>query len=67
MKKALVLCLFILVSFIVGAVPLDFVVLLDISESMLPYFDDTINYLIGDLLKQHLVEFDGFHLLTFAD
>ncbi len=67
MKRVLILCIFVLVSFGVGAGPLDFVVLLDISESMLPYFDDTVNYLIGDLLKQHLAASDGFHLLTFAN
>ena len=67
MKKLLIFCIFALLSLGVGAGPLDFVVLLDISESMLPYFDDTINYLIGDLLKQHLVASDGFHLLTFAN
>ena len=67
MKKILILCVFAFISLCVGALPLDFVVLLDISESMFPYFDDTVNYLIGDLLTQHLVSSDGFHLLTFAD
>ncbi len=65
-RKFALLCLLVLISFAAAAEPLDFVVLLDISESMMPYFDDTVNYLIRDILKQHLAPSDGFHLLTFA-
>jgi hypothetical protein len=67
MKKILCVLLISLVSIAAHSEPLDFVVLLDISESMLPYFDDTLNYLIKDILGQHLEPDDGFHLLSFAD
>ena len=46
---------------------LEMVILLDISESMLPYYDDTVNFLIHDILDQHLQDEDKFHLLSFAD
>lgn len=45
---------------------LDFVILLDVSESMLPYFDDTVNYLIRDIVSEHLTTGDAFHLLSFS-
>ncbi|MBN1686065.1 MAG: VWA domain-containing protein [Spirochaetales bacterium] len=67
MKTILVPVFLVIIALAAAASPLDFVVLLDISESMLPYFDDTVNYLIRDILKEHLVPSDGFHLLTFAD
>jgi len=66
-RRLLLLCVLVFASLAAAAEPLDFVVLLDISESMLPYFDDTVNYLIRDILKQHLAPADGFHLLTFAN
>jgi hypothetical protein len=66
-SKKVLLVVFFCLAAAICAEPLDFVVLLDVSESMLPYFDDTVNYLIGDILQQHLKQDDGFHLLTFAD
>ena len=67
MKKAILLLLLVLAAVSGYSSPLDFIVLLDISESMLPHFDDTVNFLIRDILKEHLGRGDGFHLLSFAD
>ena len=67
MKKSFLLLLCVLAVAAAGADTLDFVVLLDISESMLPYFDDTVHFLIGDILNEHLAAGDAFHLLSFAD
>jgi hypothetical protein len=50
-----------------GAAPnLDLVVLVDTSESMFPYFDDLMNYLVQDLLTSRLHRGDTFHLLSFS-
>jgi hypothetical protein len=46
---------------------MDLVVLLDTSESMFSYFEDTANYLISGILSDHLKYGDNFHLLSFAD
>ena len=46
--------------------PVDFIVLLDVSESMFPFFDDTVHFLIRRVLEEHLQIDDGFHLLSFA-
>jgi len=45
---------------------LDLVVMVDTSESMFPYFDDLMNYLVQDLLTQKLHKGDSFHLLSFS-
>jgi len=45
----------------------DVVVMVDISESMFPVFDDVVNYLLRDLLENRLHQGDSFHLLSFAD
>ncbi len=69
MKKSL-LALIILVS-VVFAAPaaqtFDTVILLDTSESMFPYFDSSVDYLIQDIIKNQLKVGDTFHLLTFAN
>ncbi len=67
MRKLLLLVLLVLGLSSVGAEPLDFIVLLDISESTFPYFDEMANYLIRDIVGKHLAPGDGFHLLSFAD
>jgi hypothetical protein len=46
---------------------IDLVVLFDTSESMMPYFDNTVQYLLKDILKEHLTYGDSFHLISFAD
>ena len=45
---------------------LDLVVLVDTSESMFPYFDDLMNYLVQDLLTKRLHRGDTFHLVSFS-
>ena len=67
MKKVIAIALVLLSFSSLLAEPLDFIALLDVSESMLPFFEDTANYLIRDTLGQSLANGDGFHLLSFAD
>lgn len=45
----------------------ELLVMVDISESMFPFFDDLVDYLIKDLLKDNFQDDDYFHLLSFAD
>jgi Mg-chelatase subunit ChlD len=45
---------------------IDLVVLVDTSESMFPYFDDLMTYLVQDLLTKRLHRGDTFHLLSFS-
>jgi Mg-chelatase subunit ChlD len=45
---------------------LDLVVMVDTSESMFPYFDDLMNYLVQDLLTTRLHRGDTFHLISFS-
>ncbi len=46
---------------------IDVIVMVDTSESMFPFFDDLINYLIKDILEKRLNQGDTFYLLSFAD
>ncbi len=68
-KKVFVLCV-VCISLvfcgIASAEQTDFVVLLDVSESVFPIFDDLVNYLIKDALYYQLSFGDTFHLLSFA-
>jgi Mg-chelatase subunit ChlD len=50
----------------VAAENIDLVVMVDTSESMFPYFDDLMNYLVQDLLTAKLHRGDTFHLLSFS-
>ncbi|MBA7551340.1 hypothetical protein ES705_43879 [subsurface metagenome] len=45
----------------------ELLVMVDTSESMFLFFDDLVDYLIKDLLKDNLQDDDHFHLLSFAD
>ena len=49
-----------------AAANIDLVVMVDTSESMFPYFDDLMNYLVQDLLTARLHRGDTFHLLSFS-
>jgi Mg-chelatase subunit ChlD len=49
-----------------AAANIDLVVMVDTSESMFPYFDDLMNYLVQDLLTAKLHKGDTFHLLSFS-
>lgn len=45
----------------------ELLVMVDTSESMFLFFDDLVDYLIKDLLKDNFQDADYFHLLSFAD
>ncbi len=49
-----------------AAANIDLVVMVDTSESMFPYFDDLMNYLVQNLLTEKLHKGDTFHLLSFS-
>jgi hypothetical protein len=44
----------------------DLIVMVDISASMDPYFDDVVGYLLDDLMKTMLGWSDRFHFLSFS-
>lgn len=46
---------------------LDVVVLLDVSQSTLPYFEDVTDYVISSVVKDYLRRGDTFHLLSFGE
>jgi hypothetical protein len=60
--------LLLLVSFApdAGADSIDLVVMVDVSASMEPYFQDLVDYFINDLMRNMLQQGDRFHLLSFA-
>jgi hypothetical protein len=45
----------------------DVVVLLDVSQSVLPYFTDVTDYVVSSVVKDYLRFGDTFHLLSFGD
>lgn len=49
------------------SLPLDFVVMVDTSNSMEIYFDDLVDYIITDILKENLKPGDTFHLIRFSE
>ncbi|MFP4563642.1 MAG: vWA domain-containing protein [Spirochaetia bacterium] len=64
---AVILLLVVLALPAANAQQLDMIVLLDISESVFPIFDELVGHLIQDTLTNHLRVGDYFHLITFAD
>ncbi len=67
-RKAVFLSLLLVcLSGLIWSAGIDVVVMVDISESMFPVFDDVVNYLLRDLLENRLHKGDSFHLLSFAD
>ncbi len=66
MKKRLILILVIaLCAFSVSAEPIDVVVMLDTSESVLPIYEDLVNYIVKNVLTNHVRFGDTFHLISF--
>ena len=63
-KRAVIIVFILFAAFNMAAEPMDMIVLLDVSQSMFPYFDDTINFLLKDIVDGHLQTGDGFHLLV---
>ncbi len=49
----------------ISAEPVDMVVLLDTSESVLPIYNNLVNYIIKDVLMNHVRFGDTFHLISF--
>ncbi len=45
----------------------DVVVLLDSSESMFPYFEPVVEYIVTKVARDYLRQGDTFHLITFSD
>jgi hypothetical protein len=45
----------------------DVVVLLDVSQSALPYFQDVTDFVVGSVVKDYLRRGDTFHLLSFGE
>ncbi len=70
--KKLLFVVALTVSFGVGYIhaqqsdPIDLVVLVDTSESMLPYWQDTTDYIIKNIVTGVLHKGDTFHLISFA-
>ena len=50
----------------VPADPVELVVMIDVSASMEPYFNDVVDYFIGDLMRNMLQTGDRFDLISFA-
>jgi hypothetical protein len=49
-----------------GDSTVDLVVLFDTSESMFPYFEDVMNYVVSDIVRDFLRYDDTFHLISFS-
>ncbi|HTX71856.1 MAG TPA: vWA domain-containing protein [Rectinemataceae bacterium] len=47
--------------------PADVVVLLDVSQSILPYFSDVTDFVVTSVVRDYLRLGDTFHLLSFGD
>jgi hypothetical protein len=45
----------------------DVIVLLDVSQSVLPYFQDVTDYVVSSVVKDYLRYGDTFHLLSFGE
>ncbi len=65
-KRCILFLLLLTAALPAVAEEMDMIVLLDVSESMFPYFDDTVNFLLKDIVDEHLEYGDGFHLLSFS-
>jgi hypothetical protein len=50
-----------------GSDSTDVVVLLDVSQSVLPYFQDVTDYVVTSVVKDYLRRGDTFHLLSFGE
>lgn len=66
-KFFLALLLALLAACLAWPAGVEVVIMVDVSESMFPVFDDLVDYLLRDLLENRLHRGDSFHLLSFAD
>ena len=67
MKKRLILILLLaaICALPVSAKPIDVVVMLDTSESVMPIYEDLVNYIVKNVLTNHVRFGDTFHLINF--
>ena len=62
---ALALVVFFLATIHAGGEESEYIVMVDISASMAPYFGDVVDYLSSDLLRETIRYGDRFHFLSF--
>lgn len=71
MKKRIAMAMLVLVLF--GAMPgvaqerVDLIVLLDSSQSMIPYYNQVVDYVLSQTVREYMRFGDAFHLLSFSD
>lgn len=67
MSKRIILILLLaaICAFPISAKPIDVVVMLDTSESVLPIYEDLVNYIVKNVLTNHVRFGDTFHLINF--
>jgi hypothetical protein len=63
----LVLVLLAAVAPVVAQERVDLIILLDSSRSMLRYYNQVVDFVVSDAIRQYLRFGDGFHLMNFAD
>ena len=64
-KRVLFIVLIALCAFPLSAKPIDVVVMLDTSESVLPIYEDLVNFIVKNVLTNHVRYGDTFHLISF--
>lgn len=71
MKKRIAMAMLVLVLF--AAMPgvaqerVDLIVLLDSSQSMIPYYNQVVDYVLSQTVREYMRFGDAFHLLSFSD
>ena len=67
MSKKLILILLLAAICVlpISAKPIDVVVMLDTSESVMPIYEDLVNYIVKNVLSNHVRFGDTFHLINF--
>jgi hypothetical protein len=63
----LALALFTTVMPVVAQERVDLIILLDSSRSMFRYYNQVIDFVVSDAVREYLRFGDGFHLMNFAD
>ncbi|HUW69012.1 MAG TPA: VWA domain-containing protein [bacterium] len=71
MKKRFAIAMLVLLIF--GTLPgvaqdrVDLIVLLDSSQSMIPYYNQVVDYVLSQTVREYMRFGDAFHLLSFSD
>lgn len=63
----LALALLAIVAPVAAQERVDLIILLDSSRSMLNYYNQVIDFVVSDAIREYLRFGDGFHLMNFAD